>query len=185
MNIAALPAMPASPLIIDPTLLATQARSSDDKALDAVANGFDGIFASLMVKQLRESSGSENLFGNENGEILGGLFDFYMGQHLAQSGMLGIGAMVKKQLEARGIGNERNVSSQGVGPNGAGQDVPSLTQSGGTTAASQPGSSAAVPLNAGRNGAGSAGEGSRDLQGSGEQHPPGARTTRPVLPAGG
>jgi Rod binding domain-containing protein len=64
-----------------------------------------------MIKQFRESLGNDALFGKDTGEVLGGLFDFYMGQHLAQSGMLGIGAMVKKQLEAKGISHDSNTNT--------------------------------------------------------------------------
>jgi Rod binding domain-containing protein len=56
------------------------------------------MFASLLIKQMRESLQPDTLFGQDRGDVLGGLFDHYLGQHLAESGSLGIGAMVRHQL---------------------------------------------------------------------------------------
>ena len=85
----------------DPGSLAELAHASSDQAKQAVAQGFESMFASLLVKELRQSLEPDSLFAEDRSEILGGLFDFYLGQHLAQAGRLGIGAMVKKQLDAR------------------------------------------------------------------------------------
>jgi Rod binding domain-containing protein len=85
----------------DSAQLQTQAHEAGSKTNDAVAFGFESMFTSMLVKQLRQSLGPDSMFGQDHGDILGGLFDFYLGQHLAKAGSLGIGAMVKKQLEAK------------------------------------------------------------------------------------
>jgi len=101
MSIAPLTTVPLLSPVTDPSLLASQAQGAKSKDIDAVASGFESMFTSMLVKQLRQSLGEETMFGKDPGDILGGLFDLYLGQHLARGGMLGIGAMVKKQLQAR------------------------------------------------------------------------------------
>jgi peptidoglycan hydrolase FlgJ len=73
---------------------------TNEKAMDAAAAGFESVFMSMLVKEMRQTSdGSSLLFGHDTGDVLGGLFDYYMGQHLAQSGGLGIAAMIKKSWQ--------------------------------------------------------------------------------------
>jgi Rod binding domain-containing protein len=85
--------MPAVNAASDPRALA--ARAGRD---DTVAQGFESMFASLLIKQMRQSLEPDTLFGQDNGDVLGGMFDFFLGQHLARSGALGIGAMVQRQM---------------------------------------------------------------------------------------
>ncbi|HYV38341.1 MAG TPA: hypothetical protein VE988_21845 [Gemmataceae bacterium] len=96
------PGLPMTPLLSttpDVTGLGTQSRGSSPRAIAAAAQGFESLFASILVKEMRQSLDQDTMFGQDRSEILGGLFDFYMGQHLAEAGKLGIGAMIKKQLE--------------------------------------------------------------------------------------
>jgi Rod binding domain-containing protein len=101
MDMPTLSPMPFIAPGLDPSQLQTEAHGSGSKANDAVAFGFESMFTSMLVKELRQSAGPDSMFGQDHGDILGGLFDFYLGQHLAKAGSLGIGAMVKKQLEAK------------------------------------------------------------------------------------
>jgi Rod binding domain-containing protein len=60
------------------------------------------MFASLLIKQMRQTldqEGEGGMFGKDSGDVLGGMFDTFMGDHLAKAGGLGIGKMVKHQLE--------------------------------------------------------------------------------------
>jgi flagellar protein FlgJ len=93
--------MPLSPLT-DPASVADRTRD-----IDAAGQGFEAIFASLVIKQLRETLQPDSLFGGDRGDVLGGLFDHYMGQHLAQTGALGIGTLVRQQLSRARANNER------------------------------------------------------------------------------
>lgn len=72
----------------------------DPRRIDKVAQDFESTFFSLLLKELRESLEPETLFPQDTGDVLGSLFDMFIGQHLAKAGSLGIGAMVKKQLMA-------------------------------------------------------------------------------------
>jgi|ABSN01.1.fsa_nt_gi Rod binding domain-containing protein len=69
---------------------------------EAVGKAFEAVFASLLIKQMRESFDGESLFGEDPGDVRGGMFDHFMGEHIAKSGKLGIGAMIRRQLEKRG-----------------------------------------------------------------------------------
>jgi|SRR5580700_2380742 peptidoglycan hydrolase FlgJ len=62
------------------------------------------IFLSMLLKQMRESSQSEEgegMFPGDSGDVYGGLFDFYMSKHMAQAGGIGIGTSLLKQLEGK------------------------------------------------------------------------------------
>lgn len=100
MEMAALAPTALSP-VNDPSFLAAQAHLGGTHSNEAVALGFESMFTSLLVKQMRGTLEPDTMFGEDHGEVMGGLFDFYLGQHLAKAGTLGIGAMVRKQLDAR------------------------------------------------------------------------------------
>ena len=73
-----------------------------ERDINHVAEGFDSMFASLLIKQMRQTldqEGDGGMFGKDSGDVLGGLFDTFMGDHLAKAGGLGIGKMVKHQLQ--------------------------------------------------------------------------------------
>ena len=57
-----------------------------------VARDFESVFSSMMVKQMRESL-TEGMFGGDSGDVYGGLFDLYLGKHLAAAQPMGIGKM--------------------------------------------------------------------------------------------
>jgi peptidoglycan hydrolase FlgJ len=85
------------------------AKPMSQRDIDHVAEGFDAMFATLLIKQMRQTldDGEEGgMFGKDSGDVLGGLFDTFMGDHLAKAGGLGIGKMVKHQLEQ--MGSRRN-----------------------------------------------------------------------------
>jgi Rod binding domain-containing protein len=86
---------------IDPAALAAQARGRDPRQTDLVADGFESMFVSLLLKQMRQTLEPGSLFAQDNGDVLGGLFDFTLGQHLGQAGALGIGNLLRQQLAQR------------------------------------------------------------------------------------
>jgi flagellar hook-basal body protein len=91
-----------APQGVDAQLLATQARGRDSHAIINADNRFESLFLSMLLKEMRQDLEPETMFGEENSDVLGGLFDFDLGQHLAKSGGLGIAAMVKHQLLTQG-----------------------------------------------------------------------------------
>ena len=84
---------------LDPQLLSAQARAGDKQAIDRVATNFEGLFVSILLKEMRQTLQPSGMFGSDTSDVYGGLFDTYLGQHLAQSGALGIAKMIRHQLE--------------------------------------------------------------------------------------
>lgn len=87
-----------------PTTLALERTPDPSAAPAAVAKMFESIFVSMILKQMRQSLDGESMFGGDKGEVLGGMFDHFMGEHIAKSGGIGIANMVRMQLERRGQG---------------------------------------------------------------------------------
>lgn len=109
-------AVGASPLLsmgADPTELASRARAGDARAIERVAADFEGLFVSLLIKQMRQTLEPGTLFSQDNGDVLGGLFDTMMGQHLSHAGMFGIARMLKEHYAQRG-------AAAATAPTGAG-----------------------------------------------------------------
>jgi peptidoglycan hydrolase FlgJ len=57
---------------------------------DAVARQVEGLFASLLLKEMRGNGEEGGLFGGDSTDVLGGMFDQYMGQAIADAGGLGL-----------------------------------------------------------------------------------------------
>lgn len=86
--------MPATPNLIDPSSLALSAESAPEE----VARSFESVFASLLLKEMRNTL-TEGLFGSESSDVLGGLFDLHMGQAMSEGQGLGIRNMILSQLQ--------------------------------------------------------------------------------------
>ncbi len=78
--------------------LLTQAKTTDPHAATSVASGFESLFLSQLMKEMRQTLEPNGLFGQDEGDVYGGMFDLYMGQHLASAGGFGLAALVKQQL---------------------------------------------------------------------------------------
>ena len=90
--------LPVTSLGPPPEALA-QPNAGDPRSIDSVATNFESMFLSLVLKQMRQTLEPNGLFAQDSGDVFGGLFDLYLGQHLAKAGGLGIGTMLKRQLE--------------------------------------------------------------------------------------
>lgn len=84
------------PTSMDIEGLPQRLRGGNRAAVETAAQGFEEMFTQMLVKQMRQTLDPETLFGQDQGDVLGGLFDFYMGQHLARAGGLGIGAILRR-----------------------------------------------------------------------------------------
>jgi flagellar protein FlgJ len=73
-------------------------KRNDPAAIDKVANGFETMFLSMLLKEMRQTLEAGSMFAEDTGDVLGGLFDMFMSQHLAKQAPLGIGQMVRRQL---------------------------------------------------------------------------------------
>jgi Rod binding domain-containing protein len=117
---AAAPNAAGSPGAAEGTAPTNLAKAMSQREIDHVAEGFDAIFASLLIKQMRQTlneggEGEGGMFGKDSGDVLGGLFDTFMGDHLAKAGGLGIGKMVKHQLEQMNAGRNPYAAQAAIG----------------------------------------------------------------------
>jgi Rod binding domain-containing protein len=69
---------------------------------EAVGQAFESMLASMVIKQMRQTLDGETMFGKDSGDVMGGLFDQMLGDHLGKTGSFGVSAMIRKQLERRG-----------------------------------------------------------------------------------
>ena len=69
--------------------------------IENVARDFESIFISLLLKEMRSTLDPEQggLFGSEGTDTFGGMFDLFMGQHLAESQSFGIADAVKSYFK--------------------------------------------------------------------------------------
>jgi flagellar protein FlgJ len=74
---------------------------SKKPALQNAVREMETLFLSLLLKEMRQSQDSEEggLFAGDTADVYGGLFDLYMGQHLANAGGIGLSTVWLKQIE--------------------------------------------------------------------------------------
>lgn len=70
-------------------------------SLAEAANGFESIFWTILLKEMRQTLEPGSLFGKDGGDVYGGLFDQFMAQHLTQGKGMGIAQALIKQLEPK------------------------------------------------------------------------------------
>ncbi len=81
-----------------------QKNSEESEKVQKVIEEFEGVFMSMMIKQLRETDSGEGFFPGDHSDTYGGMFDMFMGQHLARGSRTGLetlfeSATAKSQLE--------------------------------------------------------------------------------------
>jgi flagellar protein FlgJ len=84
----------------------------DPQAIHRVAVQFDPLLVSQLLKQMRQTLQPNGMFAGDSGDVQGGLFDMFLGQHLAQAGGFGIAAMMERQLTTP----DDTPSTQALGP---------------------------------------------------------------------
>jgi len=102
---------------LDLATTAAPTYKGDPRSAEAVARGFESMFFSLLAKGMRETLEPDTLFGGDQGDVFGGMFDQFLGEHLAQGGSLGIAAMVRKQLSVKYTHEQPPQQSARSGPN--------------------------------------------------------------------
>lgn len=68
------------------------------KSEPEAAKQLESMFISLLLKEMRQSIGSENGFAGDSTDTVGGLFDQYLGDHVAAGGGLGIADSLRGTL---------------------------------------------------------------------------------------
>lgn len=62
------------------------------------ARQFEGFFFSLLMQHMRQTLEPDGFFPGDTGDVLGGLFDQTLGDHLARPGHLGIARLIEAQF---------------------------------------------------------------------------------------
>jgi len=63
-----------------------------------VGEQFESLFVSMMLKEMRQSMSEDGLFAGDSSDVYGGLFDMFLGQHIATQGAFGIADLVKENV---------------------------------------------------------------------------------------
>lgn len=79
--------------------LVAQSNQPDASVPEQVASQFEGLFVSMLLKELRQTL-QEGLFQGEQSDSYGALFDQYLGEHLADRESLGIRQLILSQYRA-------------------------------------------------------------------------------------
>jgi peptidoglycan hydrolase FlgJ len=80
--------------------LSGRVKRGDQKAIPALARQFESVFMAQMVKEMRQTLEPGTLFGNDPGDVYGGMFDLFMGKHLAQAGGIGLAKVLERHMGA-------------------------------------------------------------------------------------
>lgn len=107
MNISNNPALPVMDAVKTDKAAASKNSvpkdSEKSEKVRKVIEEFEGVFMSMMIKQLRETNNGEGFFPGDHSDTYGGMFDMFMGQHLARGSQTGLeslfeSATAKNQL---------------------------------------------------------------------------------------
>ncbi|MEZ6061517.1 MAG: rod-binding protein [Planctomycetaceae bacterium] len=75
------------------------------------ARDFEALFVSMMLKEMRKSVSGDGLFAGDASDTFGGMFDSFMGEHIAASGGIGLSRIFHSAGTASGGGSERTSMS--------------------------------------------------------------------------
>lgn len=87
-----------------------QARQDQAGSLEKVAKQFESLFVQMMVKQMRQASFGGGAFDSDRSRFYQEMYDQQISLHLAESGGMGIGAMLRRQLGQQGEPSEKSLS---------------------------------------------------------------------------
>jgi peptidoglycan hydrolase FlgJ len=86
-----------------------------------VFRDLEANFLSMLLKEMRQTFEPDGgLFPGDTGDVQGGLFDLFMGQHLAAAGGFGLAAALDRQLRTPSHADHRPPPAGGTvaGPTG-------------------------------------------------------------------
>lgn len=67
-----------------------------------MAREFEATFLSTLLKEMRQpATGEDGIFPGDSSDIQGGLFDLYLGRHLAEAGGIGIANSILRSQDSR------------------------------------------------------------------------------------
>ena len=75
---------------------ASNGESPSLEQMKELGTEFESVFLSMLLKEMRNSL-EDGFFGSEGSDSFGGMFDMFIGQHLAKSNALGVGDLLVQQ----------------------------------------------------------------------------------------
>ena len=69
------------------------------QAPEKVAKDFESLFTSMILKEMRKTLEPGSMFGEDSSDVYGGMFDQFLGQHIADSRGIGLAKMIREALE--------------------------------------------------------------------------------------
>lgn len=81
-----------------PSTIAAAATNTDSslEQMKELGTEFESVFLSMLLKEMRNSL-EDGLFSGEGSDSFGGMFDLFMGQHLAKSNAIGVSDLLVQQ----------------------------------------------------------------------------------------
>lgn len=96
----------SSSMFLDPTASLQGAESADRSTPLASIDGnqdagqqFESLFVSMLLKEMRQTSSEDGMFAGDTSDVYGGLFDMFLGQHIASQKAFGIADLINSQLK--------------------------------------------------------------------------------------
>jgi len=89
-----------------------QAHEDQTGSLERVSKQFESLFVQMMVKQMRQASFGGGVFDSERTRFYQDMYDRQLSLHLSESGGIGLGAMLRRQL---GGGSAEASATRGLG----------------------------------------------------------------------
>ncbi|WP_417849018.1 rod-binding protein [Thalassoglobus sp.] len=90
-------------MLTSPVLMPHSSLEQHDstKSLQSLKVGreMESLFVSVLLKEMRQAGGEGGLFPGDNSDTLGGMFDMFLGQHIAESGGIGLAASLENVLK--------------------------------------------------------------------------------------
>jgi peptidoglycan hydrolase FlgJ len=80
--------------------------------MEQVGQEFESVFLSMMLKEMRNSLDGGGFFGEESSDTYGGMFDMFIGQHLASSRPLGIADLLLEQYGYSAYQSQRSLLAE-------------------------------------------------------------------------
>lgn len=86
-----------SPSVLDVLGAGQLDTQSTQQRVESVGVELESVFLSMMIKEMRNSLDNGGFFGEESSDTYGGMFDLFIGKHLAESKPLGISELLLEQ----------------------------------------------------------------------------------------
>jgi peptidoglycan hydrolase FlgJ len=85
------------------TALKRGAASKDPAAIRKVAEQFESMFTSMMLKSMRDANGRDPMFGSDQEQMYQGMFDDQLALQMSHGKGLGLADMLIRQLQKMGV----------------------------------------------------------------------------------